>query len=444
MYSPPLLTLIITILGVSSTSTASPTIALSPSFSAPSTSKGTYNPKKYTHHDSMPHSTNNGDLIDFLNNDLEAGCNFVAEGRAYNICPLLHREKVVKIDSTLSPEESFKGKGKEKVVEREIKIILGGRRRTIPLESSSCSEGEQTCLIEWEGSQLRITSIGKEESPSVFVEKFTNEGRNFDLWLKSRQRTIRIAFNCDDDETIEYQVTSQGMRILRWRTPHACPLDNRELVSITEEQGEDPSPDDSDGSGLQGDMPVGGFSRGWLSLMVVLIVIMLITTTIVISSPQARHYILAHIQSAGYAILPLVQNLKQVTRPVAKHFPRFKVGESRLVRWAQEDMALDGDEDFMVNGSTAESHGWGDLEVMDEYVPLKSSTSFHKKTPGSPSAHAVSATWSYSTYGSVPFEGLDVDESEVDLPPKPESGMKRFLRSASETASLKVKGLFRG
>jgi hypothetical protein len=167
---------------------------------------------------------------------------------------------------------------------------------------------------------------------------------------------------------------------------------------------------------------------------------------ILLSSPRARHYVLAHLQSAGYAILPRLSNLKQLTTPVAKHFPAFNVGERRLVRWAQEDMTLNGDEDFMINGENAEPHGWSDLEVMDEYIPLKSSPVLYahgKKAIGSPSPHVVSASWSYSTYGSVPFEGLDVDESEVDMPPTPEGRVKRFICSVSEVASTKVKGLLR-
>jgi hypothetical protein len=42
---------------------------------------------------------------------------------------------------------------------------------------------------------------------------------------------------------------------------------------------------------------------------------------------------------------------------------RFRVGEGRLVRWAQEDMEfLEGEVDFMVNG-----------DMDDEQIPLKPS-----------------------------------------------------------------------
>jgi hypothetical protein len=169
----------------------------------------------------------------------------------------------------------------------------------------------------------------------------------------------------------------------------------------------------------------------------------LIITSVFISSPQARHYVLAYIQSAGYAILPLLTNLKQLARPVAKHFPNFKVGERKLIQWAQEDMTLDGDEDFMVNGPSAVPDGWNNLGVMDEYIPLKSSPVRYAHSRTTTMSSQVSASWNYSTYGSVPFEGLDVDESEVDMGPHSEGGMKRLIRSASETVTARVKQLFR-
>ena len=54
------------------------------------------------------------------------------------------------------------------------------------------------------------------------------------------------------------------------------------------------------------------------------------------------------------------------------HIPaQFRVGEGKLVRWAQEDMEILADEeDFMVN---ANANGDEDLGLIDEYIPLKPS-----------------------------------------------------------------------
>lgn len=449
MYPPPLLTLIITLLGVSSSSSASPAGPISSSSSAPSPLKDLHSTDNYLHHATTSHSASSDDIVVISNNDLEAGCSFLAQGRTYNICPLVYPNRVVKVDSARHGV-SLKGKGKEKAKEGEIKVFLGGVKGAKALGSDLCPEGAQTCFVEWEGSQVKVISIGREEhtkdlSQTVLVRNFRNEGREFQLWLKSDVGDVQIILTCGEDEGIEYESRSEELRVLRWRTPHACPIESTERVMIAE--GEDEGSGEEEETELKEDeLPVGRISRGWLGFMVLLIATTLITATILISSRQTRHYVSAHLQSAGYAILPLLYNLKHITRPVVRNFPNFKVGESRLVRWAQEDMTLDGDEDVMVNGSAGGPHGWGDLEVMDEYIPLKSSPASYAKGKSagrSLNSHIVSATWSYSTYGSVPFEGLDVDESEVDMPPRPEGGVKTFVRSASEAASMKVKGLLR-
>lgn len=50
---------------------------------------------------------------------------------------------------------------------------------------------------------------------------------------------------------------------------------------------------------------------------------------------------------------------------------RFRQGDSKLVRWAQEDMSLMDSEDIMVNGSGAMG-GEDDWNAngMEEYIPL--------------------------------------------------------------------------
>lgn len=50
-----------------------------------------------------------------------------------------------------------------------------------------------------------------------------------------------------------------------------------------------------------------------------------------------------------------------------KHQHRFRVNESRLVRWAQEDSRMFGEEDVMVNTFDEDGDDW----PMDECIPLK-------------------------------------------------------------------------
>ncbi|KAF9450377.1 hypothetical protein P691DRAFT_472076 [Macrolepiota fuliginosa MF-IS2] len=291
------------------------------------------------------------------------------------------------------------------------------------------------------------TWISEEGSSAIYVTNFVGDGREFDLWLRSGRTSARIVLTCDSEERLGYEDDLGGLLMLKWHTPHACPMELSGGIAATDAEGEQQTPgeeekiDSPEGDLREGDLPVGGASRRWLGVMVLLVGCALTVASVLISSPRTRHYVLVHLQAVGYSLLPILTNIKQLTKPVSKHFPRFRVGESRLVRWAQEDMALDGDEDFMVNGSgTGNGVGWSDLDGMGEYVPLKASPVLGKAID---SHTHVSGRWSYSTYGSTAFEGLDVDDSEVDLGPASEGSVRRFIREASGTATTRVKGLFR-
>jgi hypothetical protein len=99
---------------------------------------------------------------------------------------------------------------------------------------------------------------------------------------------------------------------------------------------------------------------------------------IVLARPYYRHLFLTQLKSLS----------ERVSLPFAlPQSLQFRVGESRLVRWAQEDMSLGFDEaghgevDVMVNGST----GGGNWEAqgLDEYIPLKSGSMKSLKGYGS-------------------------------------------------------------
>lgn len=108
-----------------------------------------------------------------------------------------------------------------------------------------------------------------------------------------------------------------------------------------------------------------------------------ITLYILLTSPHARHVVAAHLKS-----IPTIVGLGSF--PSLPRSLQFRVGESRLVQWAQEDMSLgligearNGEVDTMVNGT---SFGVGDddwnSEGLDEYIPLKSGTLRNPKDYG--------------------------------------------------------------
>jgi hypothetical protein len=109
------------------------------------------------------------------------------------------------------------------------------------------------------------------------------------------------------------------------------------------------------------------------------------------SSSWARHFTSEKLKGVSYAVLPLVTQVYVKVRPIGQsigHFAsnsivrlgtRFRQGDSQLVRWAEEDMALDDAGDVMVNGAGAVydryDEGWNG---MDEYIPLTISPKYGK------------------------------------------------------------------
>jgi len=110
------------------------------------------------------------------------------------------------------------------------------------------------------------------------------------------------------------------------------------------------------------------------------------------SSSRARHFTREKLKGVSYAVLPLLIQVYVKLQPIGQsisHFAstsivrlgtRFRQGDSQLVRWAQEDMALD-DGDVMVNGAGAYGRYDGEGEEwngVDEYIPLTISPKYGK------------------------------------------------------------------
>jgi len=78
--------------------------------------------------------------------------------------------------------------------------------------------------------------------------------------------------------------------------------------------------------------------------------------------------------------IPAAKRILSLVAPM-QLFPSnpFRQQDSRLVQWAQEDMALQ--EDFMVNGSGAyelDGEDWN-MANLDEYIPLTTSPKYGRR-----------------------------------------------------------------
>jgi len=107
-----------------------------------------------------------------------------------------------------------------------------------------------------------------------------------------------------------------------------------------------------------------------------------ISVSALASSTRARHFALELFQKASYAVVPVAVEVGLKLRPLGQSLNsltskaisgvRFRTGGDNLVRWAQEDMALESD--IMVNGSARahrlDEESW---DGSDEYIPLATS-----------------------------------------------------------------------
>jgi hypothetical protein len=111
--------------------------------------------------------------------------------------------------------------------------------------------------------------------------------------------------------------------------------------------------------------------------------IIAISVYVVVSSPRIRHFVLEKLSSFASTLSPIASRGLEALGPLKRAFAwltptslsllgatSFRQGDSQLVRWAEEDMALE--EDFMVNGSGASELDGGDWDGtnLDEYIPL--------------------------------------------------------------------------
>ncbi|KAJ3511444.1 hypothetical protein NLJ89_g4093 [Agrocybe chaxingu] len=362
--------------------------------------------------------------------DLRRSCTFKLNGNQYDLCPLVGSRRVVEVPS-VDADEDNRGEGSSLSASRRLyEVALGGLGlsddRSVMIansEATVCDDDTWVCMLDMTYARTE-TAIGVSETqtrgklfrelrPIPIARKARGEKVTFGLDIDEDDESpaprvyplrlfiggrgihdrpqAKIDLLCHESDEVAFLGEERGVHSFVWATPHGCPMRPRRAgrwkVAMIDEEGDDktePPPDEDDGDGDL--LPSNNRrSRRWIAAIIVISVLSVACGSILYSSERARHFTAEHVASAAHALTPLLSMAAIKLRPVAhlvssvttKSISRlatpFRVGDSQLVQWAEEDMALDDSEDTMVNGGGAydpyELDRWrGD--GLDEYIPL--------------------------------------------------------------------------
>jgi len=190
------------------------------------------------------------------------------------------------------------------------------------------------------------------------------------------ERTSEVHLICDPQIQLGEPVFSgveNALHHFTWRTKHACEVSDSSFDALNAESDIPPSDDNSEPSEpsetnegeeqlLDGDRQ--RQLRRSTAIVFAIIFIIILSLSII----SYKHHDHLNVLFSAH-IKPIFHRLS------LDNFPRFSLphslkpaGESRLVRWAHEDLELD--EDIMVNGSDAYDEP---EDAGDEYIPLRPS-----------------------------------------------------------------------
>jgi len=191
-----------------------------------------------------------------------------------------------------------------------------------------------------------------------------------------RRKYASIDFVCDKDEPREkglhFVRERRGVHSFTWVTRHACPSMRVSLMEETtpDGSGEEEKTDET-GELLDPNAPGLGMSRRWMAIIMLGTGLGVISAYILVTSPHARHLAQDHLNTLSYTLSPVLRTLEPLRVKTSSSLSKYRQGDLRLVRWAEEDMALVEDGDVMVNGTSGS--GW-EPDGLDEYIPLKMNT----------------------------------------------------------------------
>nr|GAT56196.1 predicted protein [Mycena chlorophos] len=289
-------------------------------------------------------------------------CRFTLGPKQYNLCPVLSGAAAVPL-----PVHA------QRVSAQRASIPLGDDREWLSTDQGrsgtwhSASAGPSTPEMDEEG----FPALAAVESGNSLI---------VGLSRTPRSPSLSVRLSCDPDVELELEKVSSEEEGSSWRTRHACPLP---LASAT--QFADEPADDSDTTSESGDPPPAdeppnddseqlldrnnGASRR--SIAITFVIISIAVISIAVFTYKNPHFIADRVQPALHHATALIQQVPMHV-PAALTLPRSlrRAGEGKLVRWAQEDLELDTEDDVMVNGGNSDQF---ELEAGDEYIPLRPS-----------------------------------------------------------------------
>ncbi|KAJ7244390.1 hypothetical protein B0H12DRAFT_1129276 [Mycena haematopus] len=215
-----------------------------------------------------------------------------------------------------------------------------------------------------------IINVSAKESDEFITLQFARDA----------EHTAEVRLICDSQIDIGQPISSgvdNGLHRFIWRTRYACetrlpPTGDRFSLNAFDTESDippppgdssDPSePDEGEGQLLDGDRQR-QLRRSTAIIFAVIFIIIISLSIISYKHPDRLNFFFStHIKPIFHRLS--LDNLPRLSLPHSLK----PAGESRLMRWAQEDLELD--EDIMVNGSDAY---YEPEDANDENIPLRPS-----------------------------------------------------------------------
>lgn len=335
-------------------------------------------------------------------NDLQKHCSFDLNGYVYDLCPLMGLPQAVEV-----PEQTSAGSRVWRFGSGRYALALGGLAKENPdlvkMPGLSCNEDTQVCLTSVHEHGFRSTPlliIQKSTSSNLIISIGSNGNLNHDssTHLQVAFRGIQdldVVFICSEVEKVDLISDRDDKLRFMWASRYGCPkISTRrgksepDLTTWNEDQ------DQEHGDDQQGDEELlpseNRRARTGIAFVIVFIVLSVISCSALASSPRARHFIVEHLRTASSIAVPVFSKVGLKLGPIGQSLNslkskavssvRFRRRDDTLMRWAQEEMALDSD--VMVNGSDTyyqvdeESESWEGLS--SEYIPLATGSGLGK------------------------------------------------------------------
>ncbi|KAF7315085.1 hypothetical protein MIND_00022700 [Mycena indigotica] len=192
---------------------------------------------------------------------------------------------------------------------------------------------------------------------------------------------IPVRLICDADQELRKLLRPGQLEpISSWLTKFACPLPPGNLHSssfagLADDSTTDPPPGEEEGNDDSEQLLDGKNRHSRRSTAIIFVVISITVVSLWVISYRYPDFVMHHVHSFIHRIstLPQQVHLPSISLPASLSLPQSlkRAGEGKLVRWAQEDLELDAEDDVMVNGADA----YDDFEMGagDEYIPLRPS-----------------------------------------------------------------------